>query len=183
MQTHLCLKNCSHFSRAFLNLIKVCALYFKVFWKAAIHEHQIPIRHHHLFCWWDNAFKIILYLPSSHLTPTSFLFKSLNLNYDIYFKSCACAKFWLSITDHNLVGPFWTDGIRTHEHSHTHWFWMSSNHDVMSSLFVDPNSVHHGECLIFGRETSSQLAHGGHFYADGRSCYESYKTICEVILN
>lgn len=85
------------------------------------------------------------------------------------------------LQDHNLVGPFWTDGIRKHEHGH--WFWMSSNHDVMSSLFVDPNSVHHGECLIFGRETSSQLAHGGHFYADGRSCYESYKTICEVILN
>lgn len=90
-------------------------------------------------------------------------------------------NFNISITDHNLVGSFWTDGIRTHEH--THWFWKSSNHDVMSSLFVDPNSVHHGKCLIFGRETSSQLAHGGHFYADGRSCYESYKTICEVILN
>lgn len=85
------------------------------------------------------------------------------------------------LQSHNLAGPFWTDGIRTHEH--THWIWKSSNHDVMSSLFVDLNSVRHGKCLVFGRETSSHLAPGGHFYADGRSCSESYKTICELILN
>ncbi|XP_078319259.1 uncharacterized protein LOC111120750 isoform X2 [Crassostrea virginica] len=136
-----------------------------------------------------NYHKLPTYLSSS-----CYLFTTTKHTFEDARKGClhSCARpVIISTTDearaltqhilqnHNLVGPFWTDGTRTHDHSH--WTWRSSYHDVMTSLFS--TEVHHGRCLVFGREASSAPFTDHHFYADGRECSESYNMICEILLN